>query len=122
VDALGDDAFFDYLYATLASWGLHRMGPGNTKLGDIDELKASFRAQASNLERVQELQIDRLDPTSVPEVANRAWEIMANLRVGVGQTLLVANSKALHHLLPGLISKIQGTAVRTAVFPGRAQP
>jgi len=106
VDALGDNAFFNYLYATLASWGLHRMGPGNTKLGDIDELKASFRAQASNIERIQELQIDRLDPTSVPDVAKEAWEIVAHLRVGVGQTLLVANSKALHHLLPGLIPPI----------------
>jgi hypothetical protein len=100
VDALGDNAFFDYLYATLTSWGLHRMGPSNTKLGDIGELKASFRALASNIERIQELQIDRLDPTSVVDVANKAWEMMANLRVG--QTLLVANSKALHHLLPGL--------------------
>jgi hypothetical protein len=31
---------------------------------------------------------------------------MANLRVGIGETLLVANSKALHHLLPGLIPPI----------------
>jgi hypothetical protein len=106
VDALGDDAFFDYLYATLASWGLHRMGPGNTKLDDIAELKASFRAQASSIERVQEFQIERLDPSSVAEVARKAWEIMASLRVGIGQTLLVANSKALHHLLPGLIPPI----------------
>jgi hypothetical protein len=51
VDTLGDDAFFDYLYATLASWGLHRMGPGNAKLRDIDELKASFREQASKIEQ-----------------------------------------------------------------------
>lgn len=106
VDALGDNAFFDYLYATLASWGLHRMGPGNPKLSDIAQLKASFRAQASNIERVQELQIERLDPSSLPDVAENAWEIMANLRVGIGQTLLVANSKALHHLLPGLIPPI----------------
>lgn len=28
---LGDDVFFDALYATLTAWGLHRMGPGNTK-------------------------------------------------------------------------------------------
>jgi hypothetical protein len=106
VDALGDDAFFDYLYATLASWGLHRMGPGNAKLRDIDELKASFRAQASKIEQVQQLQIDQLDPDKVREVAEAAWAIMASLRVGIGQTLLVANSKALHHLLPGLIPPI----------------
>ena len=106
VDTLGDDAFFDYLYATLASWGLHRMGSGNAKLRDIDELKASFRGQASKIEQIQQLQIDQLDPDKVREVAEAAWAIMASLRVGIGQTLLVANSKALHHLLPGLIPPI----------------
>jgi hypothetical protein len=106
VDALGDDAFLDHLYAILASWGLHRMGPGNAKLGDIDELKASFRAQASEIEQVQQLQIDQLDSDKVREVAEAAWAIMASLRVGIGPTLLVANSKALHHLLPGLIPPI----------------
>jgi hypothetical protein len=106
VDALGDDTFFDHLYATLASWGLHRMGPGNAKLGDIDELKASFRDQASNIERLQQLRIDVLDPGEVSGVAEAAWEITASLRVGIGQTLLVANSKALHHVLPGLIPPI----------------
>ena len=28
---LGDERFFESLYATLASWGMHRMGPGNTR-------------------------------------------------------------------------------------------
>jgi hypothetical protein len=101
VDALGDNAYFDYLYATLASWGLHRMGPGNTKLNDIAQLRAGFHAQASNIEQVQELRIERLVPSSVPGVAKNALEIMANFNVGIGQTPLVANSKALHHLLPG---------------------
>jgi len=31
---------------------------------------------------------------------------LADLRVGIGQTLLVANSKALHHLLPALVPPI----------------
>jgi hypothetical protein len=82
------------------------MGPGNAKLGDLDELKASFRNQAAKIERVQQLRIDRLDSGKVPEVVEAAWEIMSSLRVGIGQTLLVANSKALHHLLPGVIPPI----------------
>jgi hypothetical protein len=106
VEALGDDTFFDYLYATLASWGLHRMGPGNAKLGDLDDLKASFRAQAPRIERLQQLRIERLDAGEVHDVADTAWKIMADLRVGIGETLLVANSKALHHLLPGLVPPI----------------
>lgn len=106
VDALEDDLFFDYLYATLASWGLHRMGPGNTKLAEIDELKASFRAQASAIARVQQFRIERLGPDDMAKVAEAAWAIIANLRVGIGETVLVANSKALHHLLPDLVPPI----------------
>jgi hypothetical protein len=106
VDALSDDLFFDYLYATLTSWGLHRMGPGNTRLRDIDELKASFRAQAESIERLQQLRIEQLGLGEVGAVAEDAWQIMTALRVGIGETLLVANSKALHHLLPGLIPPI----------------
>lgn len=33
------------LYFHLASWGLHRMGPGNAKLADLPEMIASFPAQ-----------------------------------------------------------------------------
>jgi hypothetical protein len=83
VDALGDDTFFDYLYATLASWGLHGMGPGNARLGLLGQLKASFRQQASSIERVQHLQIDQLDPSSAGDVAEQAWAIIAGLRVAI---------------------------------------
>jgi hypothetical protein len=31
-ETLRSDDFFDCLYATLTAWGMHRMGPGNTKL------------------------------------------------------------------------------------------
>jgi hypothetical protein len=55
---------------------------------------------------VQQLRIERLDAQEVHDVAEAAWEVMADLRVGVGKTLLVANSKALHHLLPGLVPPI----------------
>jgi hypothetical protein len=41
---LKDDAFFDSLYATLTAWGMHRMGPGNTRLRDLAETRASMRS------------------------------------------------------------------------------
>ena len=124
-DALGDDQFFEYLYATLTSWGLHRMGPGNTKLRRLDEFKATFRAQASNVERLQHLRIEELRSDEVPVVVEVAWEIISNLKVGIGETLLIANSKALHHLLPDLIPPIDRTYTlkfftdRREIYPGR---
>ena len=75
---------------------------------------------------MQQLQIDQLDSDKVREVAEAAWAIMASLRVGIGPTLLVANSKALHHLLPGLIPPIDRNytlrffvAAPTSIGPGR---
>src|SRR5262245_49146188 len=49
---LDDHEFFDWLYATLTAWGLHRMGPGNTKLRDIDVLMKSVRAHQSQIEKL----------------------------------------------------------------------
>jgi hypothetical protein len=106
VDALSDGCFFDYLYATLASWGLHRMGPGKAKLGDIGELRSSFEQQRRRIEQLQHLRIEEVDNADVNDVASSIWDVLAELRVGVGDTLLVANSKALHHLLPHLVPPI----------------
>ncbi len=105
VDALNDGSFFDYLYATLASWGLHRMGPGKAKLGEMDELKSSFLQQQRRIEQLQLLRIENVGDDDV-DVASSVWDVLRELRVGVGETLLVANSKALHHLLPGLVPPI----------------
>lgn len=43
VDALSSEKLFDWLYATLASWGMHRMGRGSTRLRELPEIKASVR-------------------------------------------------------------------------------
>ncbi len=106
VDALEDDAFFDYVYATLASWGLHRMGPGNAKLVEVQELKSSLRRQRTGIEALQEVRIEEIDERDVADVAESIWQVLRELRVGIGQTLLVANSKALHHVLPALVPPI----------------
>lgn len=106
LDALSDNGFFDDLYATLASWGLHRMGPGNAKLVEIEELKASFRKQRQRIEHLQALRIENVDTEDVDDVAASIWDVLRELSVGVGHTLLVANTKALHHLLPDLVPPI----------------
>jgi hypothetical protein len=106
VDALRDESFFDFLYATLASWGLHRMGPGKAKLGEIAELKSSFLQQRPRIEQLQHMRLENIRDDEVDDVAAAIWDVLRELRVGVGQTLLVANSKALHHLLPGLVPPI----------------
>ncbi len=105
-DAMTDDRFMDYMYATLTSWGLHRMGPGYTKLADIRDLKSSLQRQVGPIERLARVRLEEVSEDQVDDLAASVWGILQELRVGIGRTLLVANSKALHHVLPDLVPPI----------------
>jgi hypothetical protein len=104
--ALQDDTFFEYLYATLTAWGLHRMGRTRAKLEEFVVLMTSFRNLAEKIQQVERFHIGELAPQEIPQVAQDLWEIISRLQVGVGETKIVAGSKALHHLLPELVPPI----------------
>jgi hypothetical protein len=104
--ALDDQRWFDYLYATLASWGMHRMGPRGAKLRPMDDLRDSFQGQRPAIAEIQRLRLHELSSDEVKDVAHRLWSILSGLKVGIGQTILIANSKALHHLLPELMPPV----------------
>jgi hypothetical protein len=99
---LTDDLFFDMLYATLTAWGLHRMGPGNTKLRDLDDIRESVREAAAALDELARLEITELSESKAAGVTDALWSVLTRLRVSVASVKIVANSKALHHLLPAL--------------------
>ncbi len=100
---LGDDAFFDALYATLTAWGMHRMGPGNTRLRDLAEIRDSVNAQAGALQALASLDITTVSAAARADVVEKTWSVLTALRVSVADAQIVANSKALHHLLPALV-------------------
>ena len=100
---LGDDTFFDALYATLTAWGLHRMGPGNTKLRNLDDIRSSIREQAQRLEELRPLRITDVADSDIPRLVERVWAVLTALRVSIAKAQIVANSKTLHHLLPDLV-------------------
>ena len=104
--ALRDDAFFDWLYATLVSWGLHRMGPGNTKLRDIQEIRDSIRSQEDRLTGLVNEKLTTAALADVPELTDALWTVLTSLRISVAEAQIVANAKALHHLLPDLVPPI----------------
>lgn len=105
-DLLYDDEFFDLLYGTLTAWGLHRMGPGNTKLREIDEIRRSFQQQAHQLGKLAGLRITSVAVKDAPSVARAVWSVLTRLRVSIAEVQIVANSKALHHVLPDLVPPI----------------
>ena len=106
VEALEDDQFFDYLYATLTAWGMHRMGPGNTKLVNMSDLKETFHKQKERIRDIQSITICQVPQTDVSALTLQIWEILDGLQIGIGKTKIVASSKALHHLLPSLVPPI----------------
>jgi hypothetical protein len=100
---LDDDGFFDALYATLTAWGMHRMGPGNTRLRDLAEIRDSIRAQVGGLQALASRDITTVNAADGPKVIEQTWLALTALRVSVAEAQIVANSKALHHLLPALV-------------------
>lgn len=98
-----DEAFFDAVYATLTAWGMHRMGPGNTKLLDLAVIQDSVRENAASLERFTSLNIATVAEGQYDDVVSEIWAVMARLKASVAEARIVANSKLLHHILPELV-------------------
>src|SRR3990172_7841267 len=48
-DAVQNENFLESLYATLTAWGLHRIGPGNTKLNEFRIIKESFSRNVARI-------------------------------------------------------------------------
>ena len=103
---LDDETYFDSLYATLTAWGMHRMGPGNTKLLDIATIRDGVRKNTKRLEDLQTLNITTVTQDQQEEVIDALWAVLADLWVSVAEARIVANSKLLHHILPGLVPPI----------------
>lgn len=107
--AISSEDLFDWIYATLASWGMHRMGKGKTKLRDLDVIKASVRAHATSIASLQDLSLFEISASDIGRVSRDLWKLLSGLTVSIAEAQIVANSKVLHHLLPRLIPPIDRT-------------
>lgn len=109
VQAIQSEDLFDLIYATLASWGMHRMGQGNTRLRDLDVIKASVRAQSAAIASLQGLSLCEIPSSAVGQVSRDLWRSLSGLTISIAEARIVANSKVLHHLLPRLIPPMDRT-------------
>ena len=105
-DALDNNLFLEYLYATLTSWGLHRMGPRGAKLVSFNSFIKSMRDQKSVIESLETRTLLELSEQDLDNITDILWEILDNIKVSERKTKLVANSKALHHIMPSLMPPI----------------
>jgi len=103
------DRHIEMLYATLTAWGMHRMGDTETtktKLTAWAEFRESLREQGLALEALRHLDMRVLSPADYQQAVSSLEPCYRALKISVSAARIVANSKALYHLLPDLIPPI----------------
>lgn len=115
--ALHDDCFVESLYATLASWGMHRMGTTGAQMVDFDDFKRSLLSQLPRIQVIEQFQarhdakgqgvkLSMVSAEEVPILTRNVWSAIDGLNIGRSRAKTVIGSKALHHLLPELVPPI----------------
>lgn len=104
--AVQDLHYVEYLYATLASWGMHRMGKGGAKMAPFQTFAASLRACGPDLERLRDCRLAELSPGETTQVTTVLWDLISRVKPSATRSLLVGGSKTLYHLLPELVPPI----------------
>jgi hypothetical protein len=105
--ALGDQDLLELIYATLASWGMHRMGPKGAKLVEFERFCDGLQQQSEILAALEPFAITDLD--DVGHVTDMIWRAVSSARLSASGTQIVAGTKAFHHLLPDLVPPIDRT-------------
>jgi hypothetical protein len=98
-----DNFFFEYIYATLAAWGMHRMGEETAKMADFHEFKESICESKEQILDLSGFKLQAIPDENLNTVKNKLASLFSNLRIMESETKLIGNSKALHHLLPDLV-------------------
>ena len=98
-----DERFMEYLYATLCSWGMHRMDK-NTRMADFEDFKKSIKGQKCRFDKLK----DKVLVKDLHKYKEEIRDLFVVLKVmkRAKAPKLVANSKIMHYLLPDFIPPI----------------
>jgi hypothetical protein len=99
----------EMIYATLASWGMHRMGdPDETKakLVSFEKFKSSILNSKEKYEELKNRRIEVVKASEYRQILIGLKPAYDGLRVSISDSTLVANAKTLAHILPDLIPPI----------------
>ena len=99
----------EMIYATLASWGMHRMGdPEETKakMVEFDFFAESLLARRDELKRFTILRMESCTAKEYENHINNLKDIYCGLKVSISDATIVAHSKVLAHILHNLIPPI----------------
>jgi len=96
-----DNSFIEYLYATLASWGMHRMDK-NTRMADFEIFKKSIIKNKDNFTKLSDI---KLRNVKIEDIKEKLLNIFRSLKIMSRDNApkFVAHSKIMHFLLPEFI-------------------
>lgn len=103
---INTDQFLEDIYATLVSWGMHRMGQKGAKMKRFIEFKNSIVENKSLITRLSKFKLHTLNENEKESVKKDLLVIFSRLTIMESKAKLVGNSKVLHHLLPDLVPPI----------------
>jgi hypothetical protein len=92
----------EYVYATLSSWGMHRMGERGSKMQGFDTFRRSILALKSRISEAQKFAFCDMNDSKWTTIE----EIFKGINVMASGTSLVGNSKVMHHMLPNIVPPI----------------
>jgi len=92
----------EFIYATLASWGMHRMGEGGAKMQNFHVFRRSVEPLRKDI-----LEAGNIDYRLMSEFHWLLLEkIFRSIKIMASGTSLVGNSKVMAHLIPNVIPPI----------------
>jgi hypothetical protein len=104
-----EDRHIEMIYATLASWGMHRMGdPEDTKakMVEFDDFRSSILACRAELNALRNERFEDVTPDRYDQILQGLMVVYGRLKVSISDSTLVAHAKTLAHILPHLIPPI----------------
>jgi len=100
------DRHLEMIYATLASWGMHKMGDTKTKMVGFPEFKEAIIRNRNQLQQFYNLGMDSCSQEQYQEYVDNLRQVYCDLKVSKSKATIVAHSKTLAHILPNLIPPI----------------
>lgn len=103
------DRHVEMIYATLSSWGMHRMGdPKYTKakMVEFKDFKQSIIDCADDLERVRHFKMELCSKEEYEKLIDTLKTVYFTMKVSISDATVVAHSKTLAHIVPNLIPPI----------------
>ena len=99
----------EMIYATLASWGMHRMGDPDetkTKMTEFSAFKQSLITQRVALTSFRSVKMEDCSVNEYSTYIDGLKPIYMSFAVSISESTLVAHSKTLAHLLPDFVPPI----------------